>query len=106
MWDDTFPKIIFGLEGTCEAVANSTGRKVGTCSPIHSSQNYFLYQFIIEILAYMFKIILHILRSLQRIVPHIALDNKIKYMYHNHSVLYFLFNSTIHFSILYSLLLT
>ena len=29
MWDDTFPKIIFGLEGTCEAVANSTGRKVG-----------------------------------------------------------------------------
>lgn len=29
MWNDTFPKIIFGLEQICEAVADSAGRKVG-----------------------------------------------------------------------------
>lgn len=29
MWDDTFHNMRFSLEGVCEVVASSTGRKVG-----------------------------------------------------------------------------
>lgn len=54
-----------------------------------------LYQFITKILAQMYKIILHILKTLQFVLP-ITLDSKTKHMYQNHFVLYFFFNFTIH----------